>query len=191
MNKKNSPRNGSSPKSNQAPKTNSAEPNSKQKKSNIPEPPQNDFKFNPEHPLNGFKFNSKSDPFELLETFAMYKLFSEMSHRLFKDVDDEEMLINLAKIISSFNLPPKNKMNTSPMNSFRKQNNQNPSPQKPQPTTKPTEKSTSQTKQQAPPPKPPTQPTQQPTQQPNPTKTTTEKTQEKKNSDFVFSETIR
>lgn len=92
--------------------------------------------FKADHPLNGFKFNSKSDPFELLETFAMYKLFSEMSHRLFKDVDDDEMLINLAKIISSFNLPPKNKMNTSPMNSFRKQNSTPASETSPQPTPK-------------------------------------------------------
>jgi len=52
----------------------------------------------------GYKFHA-SDPYELLETFAMYRLFSEMSNRLFEDVNDEEMLINLAKIISSFNIP--------------------------------------------------------------------------------------
>ncbi len=100
------------------------------------EPPKKNFSKNGENLFNGFKFNSKSSPFELLETFAMYKLFSEMSHRLFKDVDDDEMLINLAKIISSFNLPPKNKMNTSPMNSFRKQNSEA-NTEEPPPATRP------------------------------------------------------
>ena len=74
------------------------------------------------NPTENFKFNSKSDPFELLETFAMYKLFSEMSNRLFDDVNDEEMLINLAKIISSFNLSDKTKIDLSKLSSgsFRK-----------------------------------------------------------------------
>ncbi len=124
------------------------------------EPPKKGFTKNGDNLFNGFKFNSKSNPFELLETFAMYKLFSEMSHRLFKDVDDDEMLINLAKIISSFNLPPKNKMNTSPMNSFRKQNSEE-NEQEPTPAAKPN------------------------------TTPGSPKTEEKKNSDFVFSETIR
>ena len=124
--------------------------------------------------FNGFKFSSKSDPFELLETFAMYKLFSEMSHRLFKDVDDDEMLINLAKIISSFNLPPKNKMNTSPMNSFRKQNNGSAGEQGQQEGEREKEKASAK--------KPKT-----------PTPQSSQESEEKKkpNSDFVFSETIR
>ena len=54
-------------------------------------------------PVNGFKFYP-SDPFELLEAFAMYKLFSQMSDRLLRDINDDETLRNLAKIISSFNV---------------------------------------------------------------------------------------
>jgi len=75
-----------------------------------------------------FRFHP-SDPFELLETFAMYRLFSEMSSRLFEDVNDEEMLINLAKIISSFNFPDRKESNTSgttrenTSTSFRNNNN--------------------------------------------------------------------
>lgn len=125
--------------------------------------------------FDGFKFNSKSDPFELLETFAMYKLFSEMSHRLFKDVDDEEMLINLAKIISSFNLPPKNKMNTSPMNSFRKQNSGGAAEE----SEKEREKERSGSGRSNRKAKTPTPPNHEPQEKKKP------------NSDFVFSETIR
>ena len=34
----------------------------------------------------------------------MYKLFSQMSDRLLRDINDDETLLNLAKILSSFNL---------------------------------------------------------------------------------------
>ena len=40
----------------------------------------------------------------LYECFCLYNLYNEMSNRLFEDVNDEEMVINLAKVISSFNI---------------------------------------------------------------------------------------
>lgn len=63
---------------------------------------------------NEYKYHAApNDPFDLFETFEcfrLYRLFSEMSSRLFDDVNDEEMLVNLAKIISSFSMPEPSKI---------------------------------------------------------------------------------
>lgn len=70
-------------------------------------------------PTTGFSFYP-SDPFELLEAFAMYKLFSQMSGRLFQDTSDED---NFSKFMSFFNRnmgstrPSANCTNSSQMNS--------------------------------------------------------------------------
>jgi curved DNA-binding protein CbpA len=74
-----------------------------------------DKKYTNDDPINGFKFHP-SDPFELLEAFAMYKLFSQISDRLLRDINDDETLLNLAKIISSFNMT-KNPSNDATSNS--------------------------------------------------------------------------
>lgn len=64
--------------------------------------------------------STKGDQFEMLETFAIYKMFTQMSDHLLdtnsnSKVDDETTLINLAKIMSSY--PYSHSFKTSSNNS--------------------------------------------------------------------------
>ena len=54
-------------------------------------------------PRFGFQFEN-NDPFEMFEAFAMYKMFKDMTHQMFDDISNEDLLLHLATIISAFNL---------------------------------------------------------------------------------------
>jgi len=50
-------------------------------------------------PRTSFRFPT-TDPFEIFEAFAMYKMFKDMSSQIFGDISNEDLLYNFASFIS-------------------------------------------------------------------------------------------